>query len=62
MLSKGDPILIEQVADGGFIVSPKELTGLDKLTDIHVFETNKGLHDFLDKHFGEKTKELRAVK
>ena len=59
MLLPGEEILIEQVAEGGFIVSPKTVTGLSRLTDIHVFETIDGLKGFIDKHFSIEKKEAK---
>ena len=42
----------------GFIVNPKEVTGLTKNEkDLYVFETLSGLKGFLDKHFNEQKKE-----
>lgn len=57
-MTKGESILIEQVANG-FIVNPKEVTSFTKNEkDLHVFETLDGLKGFLDKHFNvEKKKE-----
>ena len=55
-MTKGEPILIEQVVNG-FIVNPKEVTGLTRNEkDLYVFETLDGLKGFLDKHFNEQKK------
>ena len=56
-MTKGESILIEQVANG-FIVNPKEVTNFTKNEkDLHVFETLDGLKGFLDKHFNIEKKE-----
>lgn len=58
-MTKGESILIERVANGGFIVNPKEVTSLtDNEKDVYVFETIDGLKRFLDEHFNpQKNKE-----
>lgn len=57
-MTKGESILIEQVANGGFIVNPKEVTSLtNNEKDVYVFETINGLKGFLDKHFNPQNKE-----
>ena len=44
----------------GFIVNPKEVTGLTKNEkDLYVFETLSGLKGFLDKHFNEQKEEKK---
>ena len=58
-MTKGESILIEQVVNG-FIVNPKEVTGLTKNEkDLYVFETLGGLKGFLDKHFNEQKEEKK---
>jgi len=50
-MTKGEPILIEQAANG-FIVNPKEILAMDKVSEVtRVFETIDGLKGFLDAHF-----------
>jgi hypothetical protein len=54
MFKKGESITIDQVADEGFLVSPKNPGNLSELEDIHVFESIEGLKEFLDQHFKSK--------
>jgi hypothetical protein len=50
MLTPGEEILIEKVSNG-FIVSPKDITHLTRLADIHVFGEMVELEKFLERHF-----------
>ncbi len=59
----GESILIEQTANGGFLVCPKEIVGpLDTRKHMQVFSTLEELQEWQWSHFGADKKALKAVK